>query len=115
MGVGYSATVPDGDDFLALAYGPNKGSGNHARFDLPEFNRIYERQQRLPDGPERFELMTRAKKLLVAYMPYKIHTHRITTTLVHPWVIGYRSHPFARDFWRYVDIDRSLAPAAGGD
>lgn len=114
-GVGYSATVPDGDDFLALAYGPNKGSGNHARFDLPEFNRIYERQQRLPDGPERFELMTRAKKLLVAYMPYKIHTHRITTTLVHPWVIGYRSHPFARDFWRYVDIDRSLAPAAGGD
>lgn len=106
-GVGFSATVPDGDDLLSIAYGPNKGSGNHARFDLPAFNQLYERQHGMADTPERFELMTRAKKMLVAYMPYKVHTHRIGTTLVHPWVVGYRAHPFARDFWRYIDIDNS--------
>ncbi|MCM5679002.1 ABC transporter substrate-binding protein [Schlegelella sp. S2-27] len=111
-GVGFSATVPDGDDLLSIAYGPNKGSGNHARFDLPAFNALYEQQHRMADTPERFELMTRAKKMLVAYMPYKVHTHRIGTTLVHPWVVGYRAHPFARDFWRYIDIDNARRAVA---
>jgi ABC-type transport system substrate-binding protein len=111
-GVGYSATAPDGDDFLSLGYGPNKGSGNHARFDLPAFNKLYEQQQGMPDTPERLALMTQAKKMLIAYMPYKVHTHRIGTTLTHPWVVGYRSHPFSRDFWHYIDIDNTRRPGA---
>nr|WP_259374241.1 ABC transporter substrate-binding protein [Calidifontimicrobium sp. SYSU G02091] len=104
-GVGWSAGAPDGDTFLALGYGPNRGQANHARFDLPAFNALYERQRALPDGPERLALMTEAKKLLVAYMPYKIHVHRIGTDLAHPWVIGYHRHLFVRDFWKYVDVD----------
>ena len=52
-GVGWSAGAPDGDSFLGLRYGPNKGQANHARFDLPAFNALYERQRVLPDGPER--------------------------------------------------------------
>ena len=60
----------------------------------------------LPDGPERLAMFREAKKLMVAYMPYKVHVHRIDTTVSHPWVIGYHRHPFVRDFWKYVDIDR---------
>ena len=56
-GVGWSAGQPDGDTFLALGYGPNKGQANHARFDLPAFNELYERQRMLPDGPERQALL----------------------------------------------------------
>jgi ABC-type transport system substrate-binding protein len=104
-GVGWSAAAPDGDTFLALGYGRNKGQANHARFDLPAFDRVYEAQRVLPDGPERMALMTEAKKLMVAYMPYKIHVHRIWTDLAHPWVIGYHRNVFMRDFWKYVDID----------
>ncbi|AKJ26759.1 bicyclomycin resistance protein [Caldimonas brevitalea] len=104
-GLGFSATGPDGDDFLAMGYGPNKGSGNHARFDLPAFNKLYEQQQVMPDSPERLAVMTEAKKLMIAYMPYKVLTHRVATDLTQPWVVGYRRHPFIRDFWRYVDID----------
>ena len=62
-------------------YGPNKGQANHARFDLPAFNALYERQRVLPDGPERQALIDEAKKLMVAYMPYKVHVHRICTDL----------------------------------
>jgi ABC-type transport system substrate-binding protein len=104
-GVGWSAGAPDGDTFLALGYGPNKGQSNHARFDLPAYNALYERQRGLPDGPERQALMTEAKKLLVAYMPYKFHVHRIFTDLAHPWVHGYHRNVFVRDFWKYVDVD----------
>ncbi len=106
-GVGWSAGVPDGDTFLALGYGPNKGQANHARFDLPAFNKIYETQREMPDGADRMEAMTEAKKMMVAYMPYKIHAHRIFSDMTHPWVIGYHRNIFVREFWKYVDIDNA--------
>jgi len=104
-GVGWSAGAPDGDTFLALGYGPNKGQANHARFQLPAYDALYERQKALPDGPERMAAMTEAQKLMVAYMPYKVHVHRIFTDMAQPWVIGYNRNVFLRDFWKYVDID----------
>jgi len=103
-GVGWS-TGPDGEDFLVLGYGPNKGQANHARFDLPAFNRLYETQHTLPDGPERLAAMTEAKKVMVAYMPYKVHVHRIGTDLTQPWVVGYHRNIFVSAFWKYIDID----------
>jgi ABC-type transport system substrate-binding protein len=112
-GAGWSATQPDGDTFLALGYGPNKGQSNHARFDLPAYNRLYEQQRVLPDGPERLAVMESAKKLMVAYMPYKMHVHRITTDLTHPWVLGYHRNLFVREFWKYLDIDTGLLPQRG--
>jgi ABC-type transport system substrate-binding protein len=107
-GVGWSANAPDGDTFLALGYGPNKGQANHARFDLPAFNELYHRQRLLPDGPERAEVMLQAKKLMVAYMPYKVHVHRIWTDLAHPWVLGYHRNVFVREFWKYIDVDPAV-------
>jgi ABC-type transport system substrate-binding protein len=104
-GVGWSANAPDGDTFLALGYGPNKGQANHARFDLPAYNRLYEAQRALPDGPERLAAMVAAKKTMVAWMPYKVHVHRIWTDLNQPWVLGYHRNIFVRDFYKYIDID----------
>ena len=106
--VGWSAAQPDGDTFLALGYGPNKGQANHARFDLAAYNRIYAAQRQLPDGPERERLFHDAKRLFVAWAPYKFVGHRIETSVMHPWLIGFRRHPFMRDFWKYVDIEHDL-------
>jgi ABC-type transport system substrate-binding protein len=96
---------PDGNEFLVLGHGPDKGQANHARFDLPEYNRLFDLQRRLPNGPERMQVMAEMKKLLVSYMPYKAHTHRIWTDLAQPWVVGYHRNVFLREWWRYVDID----------
>jgi ABC-type transport system substrate-binding protein len=107
-GVGWLAGSPDGDTFLALAYGPNKGGANHSRFDLPAFNELYIRQNKMADGPERLKVMEEASKLMVAYVPYKMSGHRIATDLMHPWVIGFRRNPFVREFFKYVDVDPAL-------
>jgi ABC-type transport system substrate-binding protein len=112
-GVGWSAGAPDGDTFLALGYGPNKGGANHARFNLPAFNKLYEQQRVLPDGPERYAAMQEAAKLMVAYMPYKVHAHRVFTDLAHPWVVGYHRNVFVREFYKYVDIDLAEAKKRG--
>jgi len=96
---------PDGNEFLVLGHGPDKGQANHARFDLPEYNRLFDLQRRLPNGPERMQVMAEMKKITVSYMPYKAHTHRIWTDLAQPWVVGYHRNVFLREWWRYVDID----------
>jgi ABC-type transport system substrate-binding protein len=107
-GYGWSAVSPDGGFFLAIAYGPNANESNDARFALPAYDRLYERQARLPDGPEREALMRQAKDLLVAYMPYKVHVHRLRADLLQPWLRNFWRHPFMRDLWRFAEV----APAA---
>jgi hypothetical protein len=51
VGRGLERHQPDGGYFLDLLYGPNKGQANHARFDLPAFNALYERSARCPTAP----------------------------------------------------------------
>ena len=112
-GVGWSAGAPDGDTFLALGYGPNKGQANHSRFDLPAFNKLYDAQRQLPDGPERLNVMHQARDLMVAWMPYKVHAHRFSTDLVQPSVHGYHASHFRGLFWKYVDVDPQAQQRAG--
>jgi ABC-type transport system substrate-binding protein len=105
-----SASVPDVEDSLSLGYGPNKGEGNFARFDLPAYNAAYEHLVQLPDGPERAALVLECEKLLLAYMPYKAHAHRVRAYLSQPWFTGWPANPFVYGWWRFVDIDPALRP-----
>jgi ABC-type transport system substrate-binding protein len=105
-GYAWSASSPDGGFFLGIAYGPNASEANDARFSLPAFDELFRRQLRLPDGPERAAVMREAQNLLAAYLPYKVLVHRVLTDLVQPWTQHYWRHPFMRDIWRFVDVDR---------
>ncbi|MBP5991509.1 MAG: bicyclomycin resistance protein [Piscinibacter sp.] len=104
-GYGWVAQSPDGGFFLGIAYGPNSGESNDARFALPAFDRLFERQSVLPDGAERLALMREGKNMLAAHMPYKAHVHTITNDLLQPRVRGWWRHPFARDTWVYTGVD----------
>jgi ABC-type transport system substrate-binding protein len=103
-GYAWQAGSPDGGFFLSIAYGPNAAEANDPRFVLPAFDRLFEQQLVLPDGPEREAVMRRAKDLLVAYMPFKVHAHRITLDVIQPGTSGYWRHPFRRDVWHFVDV-----------
>jgi hypothetical protein len=67
--------------------------------------------QVMADGPEREALFDQAKRISVAFMPYKTTVHRFTNDLVQPWVQGYRRPLFWNDWWHMVDIDAARAPA----
>jgi ABC-type transport system substrate-binding protein len=103
--LGNTATSPDSDDFLAFGASQAIGASNFARFRLPEYDRLYERQRQLADGAERDAVIREMKRLFVAWMPYKVSCHRYSNDLWHAWLIGYRRHPFARDFFKWIDID----------
>jgi ABC-type transport system substrate-binding protein len=103
---GYSWQVggPDSDIVFGLGYGPNKEQLNDARFDLPDYNALYEQQRVLPDGPERLRILHRAARVLTVHMPYKFHLHRVVLDLTQAWVSGYRRHPFTTRAWHLVDV-----------
>ena len=110
-GLASSAADPDGQGALARFHGPQSGSQNLARFKNAELDAIYDKMEALPDGPERLELFRRAKMIAVAYAPYKSTVHRISTDMLHPWVIGFRRPLFWQEWWHMVDIELAKKPA----
>jgi ABC-type transport system substrate-binding protein len=109
-GYGYSAGSPNSGYALQLGYSKSWGQQNHSRFKNAKFDELYEKQALMPDGPERDAVIRDAVRILVAYMPIKVRVHRIGTDLMQPWLHGYKRHPFAREFWSYVDIDTAQLP-----
>ncbi len=99
------ADYPDAQNFLQLLYGPNTGQSNEAEFKLPEYDRLYERSQALPDSPERNQLYREMNRLLLAYAPWRLGVHRIFNHLQYPWVKGYKKHPILYTNYKYLDID----------
>jgi len=103
--LGTSAASPDGEPSLYRGSTTHKGGQNLARFSHKDFDAIHQRIRVLPDGPEREQLFHEAKRLLIAYMPYKYHVHRILTDLAWPWLHGFRRPPYWQAWWQFVDID----------
>lgn len=105
--LGGSASAPDADTWLQSLYGENDAdAGNFAQFQLEEYDRTYEKARTMPDSPERTKLYQHLAKLVAAYAPWKVNTHRIRTDLWYPYVVGYR-RPLVQstNFWKFIDID----------
>lgn len=98
----------DAQPALSYMYGPSIGSNNLAHFKLTAFDAIYRRMLLLPDGAERAALFIEASKLVAAYLPYKIHAHRVYTDVNHPWITGYRQTPFRNEIWQYIEVDAAM-------
>ena len=103
--LGSSAAGTDGQSALYRLHGPQSGSQNLARFKNAEFDAVYDRMSQLPEGPEREALFLEAKKISVAYAPYKPTVHRISTDLWYGWVTGYRRPLFWNEWWHLADVD----------
>ena len=109
-GYGLSGSSPNSGSVFELAYGKSAGLQNHSRFSNPKFDALYEKQLVMPDGPERDAVIREGVRIMTAYMPIKPRVHRIGTDLMQPWLVGFKRHPFARNFWSYVDIDTARLP-----
>jgi len=106
-GDGWNADYPDAENFMQLLYGPNAGQENQARFNLPEFNKLFEQARSLPDSPERTKLFDRMTELVVAYAPWRLTISNIEDTFCHPWVRYFVPNPIRAQGWAYMDIDEA--------
>jgi oligopeptide transport system substrate-binding protein len=99
------ADYPDGDNFMQLLYGSNTGQSNSACYRSPEYDALYERSRRLPDGPERDRLYRDMTRLMEVHTAWRITDSRYRNVLTQPRVVGYKTHPVMAAVWKYLDID----------
>jgi ABC-type transport system substrate-binding protein len=111
-GDGWNGDYPDAENFMQLLYGPNVGQANYARFDLPEFNRLYDEARALPDSPARTKIFSKMTELVVAYAPWRLTINDIEDTFAHPWARDYVPHPIRSQVWAYIDVDAAALAKA---
>jgi ABC-type transport system substrate-binding protein len=98
-------TTPEGFGFYGLLYGKHAGFSNLARFQLPEYDQLYEQARSLPDGAERTRLGGKMSTLVSAYAPWVLLAYRYESVLIHPWVEGLKYNPSYPHPWAYLDVD----------
>jgi ABC-type transport system substrate-binding protein len=99
-----SAAGGDSQGMITRYYGPQAGNQNITRFKLAALDAIHDKLTVLPDGPERAELFREARKLAIAYMPYKLHVHRFIADMYDATVVGYKRPVGWNDWWHMVDV-----------
>ena len=109
-GLGGTAGIPDGSDFLESYLGTNAGQGNFGCYNSLAFDAAYNKARLLPDGPERQVLYTQMARQMEADTVHTLQLWRLRNWLIQPWVQGYKTHPILHGDWMYLDIDKKLQP-----
>ena len=103
---GASAAIPDAQEFLSLFYGKYRAGGPNAfNYSNPEFDRLYEKAQVMPGGPERRELYQEMELIVLEDYPAAFLNHRVAYVLGHDWYKNYKPHAFAFGLSKYRRID----------
>jgi ABC-type transport system substrate-binding protein len=98
-------TTPEGFGFYGLLYGKHAGFSNLARFQLAEYDQLFEQARALPDSPERTKLGGKMSTLVAAYAPWVLLAYRTESVLIHSWVEGFKYNPSYPHPWAYLEID----------
>jgi ABC-type transport system substrate-binding protein len=98
------ADYPDADNFMQLMYGRNIHQSNNACAAIPEYDRRYEKAQRMPDSPERDRLYREMARIIEYYAPWRLDLSQYRNMLAQPHVLGYKKHPILHAEWLYIDL-----------
>ncbi|MBJ7555913.1 ABC transporter substrate-binding protein [Marinomonas spartinae] len=104
-GMAWGADYPDGQNFMQMFYGPNKGDANFSGFNLPAYNKDYEETLKLPNGEKRQKLYDKMNRMLAQYGPYIFDDTRVSSIMAHSDVHGLKVNPLIT-YWRYIEIKK---------
>ena len=108
---GWNADYPDPENFLFLLYGKNGvvatgGNGvNYANYENPVFDRLFERMQTLPNGPERRVIIERMVRLVQRDAPWIFGFYPRSLALVHSWYHNAWPNMMANNTTKYLRVD----------
>ena len=101
--LGLNSTV--GDYYMQQFFGPSAGEANLGRFRNADFDALFIRSRRVPEGSERAALYAKMTDIVAAYAPWCPHAFRVGSTVVAAAVRGYKKnvyYPYPP--WQYLDI-----------
>ena len=109
FGWGWNADYPDPENFLFLLYGPNStvdtAGVNHANYDSPQFNRLFERMKSMDNGPARQKIIDQMLEIARRDAPWAWGFNPKSYTLQHRWVYNSKPNLMARYTLKYARID----------
>jgi len=104
--VGRSTGIRDGGVNLEILVSRNiQSTMNDSRFNLPEYDRLFDQARLLPDSPERSALYRKMSELAGGYAPLVLGVYRYENLVAYPWVLGYKQNAFMVHPWKYLDLD----------
>ncbi len=106
----WTSSGTDGNSFLQLFYSKSIGQSNFWRFNLKQFDELYERAQKLPLGPERYALYKAMNELAGVYSVWQPGIFRYRNVLTQPWLVNFKRIPFRDHFMHLMDIDETKRP-----
>ncbi len=106
-GWSWIASGPGGDGYTSLLVSRNINAINDMQFKNVEYDRLYDRAQALPPGPERDQLYAAMSTIAAAHTVLDFCYHTYANEVAQPWLTNRVRHPFWRTPWKFVDIDPS--------
>ncbi len=108
---GWNADYPDPENFLFLLYGKNGvvgtgGNGvNYTNYENPEFDRLFEQMQTLPNGPERLRMIRRMVHIVQQDAPWVFGFYPRALALYHHWYHNAWPNMMANNTTKYLRVD----------
>jgi ABC-type transport system substrate-binding protein len=102
----WSSDYPDGENNLALFYGPNESPGsNHANYQNDEFDRLYEQIRSMAPSPERTAIYEKMRDMVLEDAVFAGSINRTRSYLVHPWLRNFKPTEQFYNWVKYLDSD----------
>jgi ABC-type transport system substrate-binding protein len=107
MGLAWGGDWPDAQNFIQLAYGPNKSPGsNNANYDNPKLNKIYEKASVMPDSPERNALYQQMNQIAIEDSAYMGSMARTRDYLVPFGTKNFKPEEMIHTHAKYIRLEK---------
>ena len=101
----WSSDYPDGENNLALFYGPNEAPGaNHFNYMNAEYDRLYEKVVAMPQSPERVAIYEQMQAMLFEDCPYAGSMARTRFYVVTPRMTNFKPTETFETWYKYIDL-----------
>ncbi len=102
----WHSDYPDGENNLALFYGPNESPGsNHSNYKNAEYDRLYRQIRTMEIGPERTAVYERMRDMVVEDAPFAGSMARTRYYVIHPWIKAFKPTEDFYNYFKYLDVD----------
>jgi ABC-type transport system substrate-binding protein len=104
----WGSDYPDGENNLALFYGPNGAPGSNGfNYRNAAYDELYLRVRSMPPSPERNELYARMRDMVLADCPFVGSMARTRFYLIRPRLRHCRPSETFWTWFKYLDVDPS--------
>lgn len=102
---GWTLDYPDAENIFQLLVSSNYPPGPNASFYTnKEFNKMYDRLSKLPDGEEKKNLITKMEKIVNEDVPWVMQYYSRNFILYHDYVKNYRPSDLIWSYPKYLRV-----------